>query len=206
MRRNGRTRATQEETDFSSTEVVPAPDARDMTSAEMRAALDGCIEGVDDWRDFEPAFGLSMESEADRPASVVVAERGDTKMLCRDGSAMLFGTSEVKGTTYLRGAVSWEEAYFGRHIPNVHRVTVQLPGGPEQEAVMRDGSWFLPFYESWDSAAYRAYDDRGELIYDSTTVDPDACYADPEGRQIVHYGVDENPDVEDCIRMLEWDY
>ena len=53
-----------EEADFSSTEVVPAPAASEMTADELRAALDRCVEGADDWRDFEPVFGLSFQSES----------------------------------------------------------------------------------------------------------------------------------------------
>jgi hypothetical protein len=102
--------------------------------------------------------------------------------------------------------VSTEDASFGRYTSEVDRVTVQYSGGPQQEAVMKNGYWFLPRDESGDPAAYRAYDDSGELIYDSTTIDPDACYADPEGKEVVYYGTDEDPDLEDCIPMLEWDF
>jgi hypothetical protein len=197
-----------EEADFSSTEVVPAPAVRELTADELRAALDYCIEGADDWSDFEPVFGLSFESESVGEGSMLIAERGATKMFCDTylGGAMLFGTPEVKGTPYLRGAVSTEDASFGRYTSDVDRVTVQYSGGPQQEAVMKDGYWFLPRDESGEPAAYRAYDDSGELIYDSTTIDPAACYADPEGKDVVYYGTDEDPDLEDCIRMLEWDF
>ena len=197
-----------EEADFSSTDAVPAPAARELTADELRAALDYCIEGADDWRDFEPVFGLSFESESIGEGSMLIAERGATKMFCDTylGGAMLFGTPEVKSTPYLRGAVSTEDASFGRYTSDVDRVTVQHSGGPQQEAVMKDGYWFLPGDESGEPAVYRAYDDSGELIYDSTTIDPDACYADPEGKEVVYYGTDEDPDLEDCIRMLEWDF
>jgi hypothetical protein len=198
----------REEADFSSTQVVAAPAAREMTADELRAALDSCIDGADDWRGFEPVFGLSFESESNGEGSMLIAERGATKMFCDTytGGAMLFGTSEVKGAPYLRGAVSIEDAAFGRYTSDVDQVTVQYSGGPQQEAVMKDGYWFLPRNESRELAAYRAYDDSGELIYDSTTIDPDACYADPEGEEVIYYGTDEEPDVEDCIRMLEWDF
>jgi hypothetical protein len=197
-----------EEADFSNTEIVPAPAAREMTADELGAALDRCVEGVEEWRDFKPVLGLSFESESSGEGSMLIAERGATKMFCDTyiGGAMLFGTSEVKGTPYLRGAVSWEDASFGRYTSDVDRVTVQYSGGPQQEAVMKDGYWFLPRDESWEPAAYRGYDGNGELIYDSTTADPDACYADPQGEEVIYYGTDEDPDVEDCIPMLEWDF
>jgi hypothetical protein len=138
---------------------------------------------------------------------MVIAERGKTKLFCDTTSgAMLFGTSEVKSTPYLRGAVSWIDLSFGRYTSDVDRVTVQYSNGPQQEAVMKDGYWFLPRNQSGEAAAYRGYDDSGELIYDSTTIDPDACYADPDGEEIVIYGTNEDPDVDDCIRMVEWDF
>jgi hypothetical protein len=197
----------REEADFSSTEIVPAPAARDMTADELRATLDSCIEGADDWRDFEPKFGLTLDSESHGEAAMVIAERGKTKLFCDTTSgAMLFGTSEVKSTPYLRGAVSWIDLSFGRYTSDVDRVTVQYSNGPQQEAVMKDGYWFLPRNQSGEAAAYRGYDDSGELIYDSTTIDPDACYADPDGEEIVIYGTNEDPDVDDCIRMVEWDF
>jgi hypothetical protein len=203
-----------EEGDFTSTEVVPAPAARQMTDAELRQALDACILGTDEWNDFEPVFGWSLASGSGAVA-MMIAERGPTKMLCdaADGSAMLFGTSEVKSTPYLSGEVSSEIMNFGRYTPDVDRVTVQFSGGPQQEALMKDGYWLLLDEFEWGTAddefrpvALRGYDAKGELVYDSTAVDPEACYADPEGTKIVYYGPDEDPDVEDCIRMLEWGF
>jgi hypothetical protein len=197
-----------EEADFSSTEVVPAPAAHEMTTDELRAMLDSCVEGVDEWRDFEPAFGLSFQSESNGDGSMLIAERGATKMFCDTytGHAMLFGTSEVKSSPYLRGPVSPIDASFGRHTPDVERVTVQYSAGPQQEAVMKDGYWFLPGTDSGGPAAYRGYDASGDLVYDSTTIDPDACYADPEGEEIIWLGTNDDPDVEDCIRMVEWGF
>lgn len=197
-----------EEADFSSTDVVPAPAALEMTVDELRATLDSCIEGADDWRDFEPVFGLSFQSESNGEGSMLIAERGATKMICETytGSAMLFGTSEVKSSPYLRGPVSPIDASYGRYTPDVERVTVQHSGGPQQEAVMKDGYWFLPGSEPGEPAAYRGYDASGNLVYDSTTIDPDACYADPDGEEIIWLGPDDDPDVGDCIRMVEWGY
>ncbi|HEX6339380.1 MAG TPA: hypothetical protein VFZ85_20675 [Jiangellaceae bacterium] len=198
----------REEADFSSTEVVPAPAAYEVTADELRATLDSCIVGVDEWRDFEPVFGLSFQSESNGEGSMLIAERGATKMFCETytGHAMLFGTSEVKSSPYLRGPVSPIDASFGRHTSDVERVTGQYSGGPQQEAVMKDGYWFLPGTDSGEPVAYRGYDASGDLIYDSTTVDPGACYADPEGEEIIWLGTDDDPGVEDCIRMVEWGF
>ncbi|HEX6233422.1 MAG TPA: hypothetical protein VFZ63_09855 [Jiangellaceae bacterium] len=202
-----------DEADFSSPEVIPAPAVHDMTVAEMRAAFEECIEGADDSRSFEPVLGISIETDSDLPMYMLIAERGSTKMLCDYTSAMLFGTAGVKGTPYLRGEVSSENPYFGRYTSNIDRITVQFSGEPQREAVMKDGYWYVPYEEAISGtdvmpspAALRGYDASGELVYDSTTVDPEACYANPEGTEIVHHGTDEDSDVKDCIRMLEWDF
>ena len=203
-----------DEGDFTNTEVVPAPQARDLTTEEMRAELDVCVEGHDEWRDFEPILGVSAKPESADPMFMVIAERGDTKMLCFDGGTLLFGTPDVKSTPYLHGRVDGETRFFGRHTAEVDRITVHLSGEPQVEAIMKDGYWYLPYERAiWGTAktalgpaVFRGYDAHGELVYDSTTVDSDACYTDPDGKEIVLYGTDQDPDVKDCIRMLEWGF
>lgn len=195
-----------ENADFSSTEVVPAPPIRDMSDEEAQAALDACVAGTPQWSDFEPEFGLWVTPASGEETSLVIAERGDTKMQCTPRGASLFGTPDVKGTSYLRGEVSWNSVTFGRYVSEVDRITIQFSGGPAYEAVMKNGYWYLPGHEaSSGPVAHRGYGADGEVVYDSTDFDPDACYADPEGTEIIYAGADENADVADCIPMLEWD-
>jgi hypothetical protein len=75
------------------------------------------------------------------PVSWVVAQRGETKMLCEEDGAGLFGTPEVKDTA-------------------------EMDGDAPLEAVMRDGYWFLPADLGGSAPiAYRGYDEDGELVH-----------------------------------------
>jgi hypothetical protein len=196
--------------DYSNSEVIPAPAIRDMTDAEARTALDACTEGVPagtDWSDFEPEFGVWIATTDAGEESLVIATRGDTKMECRNGGASLFGTPEVKGSPYLRGAVAYTSTTLGRHVSDVALVTVQPSSGRAFEAAMKNGYWFLATaVGSLPDPVIRGYDVGGELVYDSTDVDPNACYTDPDGTEVVFYRTDEVPPVEDCLPALEWDY
>lgn len=194
--------------DYSSEEVVAAPEIRDMTDEEVQAAFEVCTEGVPSWSDFEPEFGVWMTTSSGEEEPLVIAERGDTKMECRDGGAGLFGTPEAKSSPYLRGPVSYNNMKFGRYVSDVERVTVQPSGSPAYEAVMMNGYWFLP--ESLETGpmmpAIRGYDAAGERVYDSVTEDRDQCYTDPDGNEVVFYTGEEMPAVEDCLPALEWDH
>ncbi|WP_129670185.1 hypothetical protein [Phytoactinopolyspora endophytica] len=212
-----RSRAEQEQQDLdlSSTEQIPAPDAENMTEAEMSPALAECVEGVPDWDVYTPLLGVHADVETEQPytpVSWIVAENGDSKLLCeldssgRFASAGIFGSAEAKDTPYLTGPVERKSSGFGLYTSDVDRVTVQTSGGPEQDAIMRDGYWFLPLEENNTGMALRAYDTDGEPIYDSSEVDPDTCYTDPEGEEVLRLGVSDDPDPEDCLRMLEWDH
>lgn len=193
--------------DYSSTEIIPAPDTRDMTDEEAHAALDACVESMPAWSDFEPEFGVWMTTPSGEEESLVIAERGDTKMECRARGASLFGTPEVKGSPYLRGPVSYNNMTFGRYVAEVDQVTVQPSGGPAYEAVLKNGYWFLPeALGNLDMPAVRGYDAAGERIYDSVTEDRDQCYTDPDGEEVVFYQGDEVPAVGDCVPAQEWDH
>ncbi len=193
--------------DYSSTEIIPAPDTRDMTDEEAHAALDACVEPVPAWSDFEPEFGVWMTTPSGEEESLVIAERGDTKMECRARGAALFGTPDVKGSPYLRGPVSFNNMTFGRYVAEVEQITVQPSGGPAYEAVLKNGYWFLPeALGNLDTPAIRGYDAAGERIYDSVTEDTVQCYTDPDGEEIVFYQSDEVPAIEDCVPALEWDH
>jgi hypothetical protein len=197
-----------EDADYSSSEVVAAPEIREMTDEEAQVAVEACIESVPEWSDFQPEFGVWMTTRSGDEEFLVIAERGDSKMECRAGGGSLFGTPEVKSSPYLRGPVSYNNFKFGRYVSDVDLVTVQPSGGPAYEAVMKNGYWFLP--ESlgiWQTQpAIRGYDAIGERVYDSVTEDRDQCYADPDGNEVVFYRSDEVPAVEDCLPALEWDH
>ena len=193
--------------DYSSSDVVPAPAVRDMTGDEAQAALDACVETVPDWTDFQPDFGVWITSPSGVEEPLVIAERGHTKMECRDGGAGLFGTPEVKSSPYLRGPVSYNSMTFGRYVSDVDRVTVQPSSGPAYEAAMINGYWFLPeALENLMDPAIRGYDAAGARVYDSTTEDRDRCYTDPDGTEVVFYRGDDEPALDECLTALAWDH
>lgn len=164
--------AGQLQPDFSSAEVVPAPAAEEMTAAEARAALDTCIEGIAEWQEFEPIFGMWVDADGE-PATWVVAQHGETGMLCDNYGAAPFGMSEDETSPHVIGDVAPRVARnFGQYSPAVKQVTVQRAGGDSPlEAVMREGFWYLPI-NMGDSppVAYRGYGADGELVYDLTEV------------------------------------
>lgn len=194
--------------DYSSTEVVPAPAIRDMTGDELQAVLDVCVEGVPVWSDYQPEFGVWMTTSSGEEEPLVLAERGDRKMECRETGASVFGTPEVKSSPYLRGPVSYNNYKFGRYVSDVDRVTVQPSGGPAYEAVLVNGYWFVPeALGIWQTPpAIRGFDAAGERIYDSIAEDRDQCYTDPDGTEVIFHRGDEIPAVEECLPALEWDH
>ncbi|AYY12309.1 hypothetical protein EF847_05885 [Actinobacteria bacterium YIM 96077] len=204
----------EEELDFSRTDTEPAPQTEEMDDADVQEALQKCTESAPSWEGFEPVFGLTAETDVDAyvPTGWVIAQRGDTKLLCEFGSSgnnaggALFGSSEAKDSPYLTAPVESKRATFGLYTSSVDRVTVQTSGGPEQDAIMRDGYWFFP-HDGNDAGrlALRGYDDEGELIYDSTEDDAE-CYTDPGGTEVIRPGSDEDLDPEDCRPMVEWDH
>jgi hypothetical protein len=168
-------REPNEEPDFSAGDIVAAPEVEEMTAEERDALLDECVLGVDDWSEFTPVFGLWVKHDSSsylgnaERVGWVIAETGEAKMVCDSQGASLFdGPDSKTGLSRDVPIDTLEVGGFGTYGHDVSKVTVQRDGQLEQEAVMRDGYWYLPVPEEDLRVAVRAYADDDQLVFDST--------------------------------------
>lgn len=203
--------------DYSDTEELPAPPAEEMNAAEAEAVVRECVDGAHDWSGFSPTFGIRLDADAEEstPTGWVIAHEGDSRLVCGVDSSgqstggARFGDSAAKDVPYMFAPVETKDPGFGLYTSDIARVTVQASGGPEQDAVMRDGYWFLPVEDADHvTLALRGYDAEGDLVYDSATDGPDfsGCFTDPEGTEVVYEGDVTDPALDDCAPTYAWEH
>lgn len=209
--------AAPNDADFSSTENVPAPQSDDMSPSEAETVLGECVASAPDWADFQADFGVRADADAEPATSVgwVLAHDEGDRLACAvnsDGKVtggVRFGDTQAKDMPHLTAPIVSKDPGFGMYTSDIARVTVQESGGPEQDAIMRDGYWFLPVDDNDTNAvALRGYDAEGDVVYDSTTDAPaqDACFTNPDGTEIVRSGPVSNPSLDDCLPTHAWDH
>ena len=176
-------------------DIVPAPEWRELTGDELVAAVDACFAGT-------PAHALDsvrgiqlieQESPALPPTWLVTqnAYAGWTQCTLPAGwdpPRQLVGPSADGAELVADHGLG-----TGTYTDPVTRVTVQYEGGPEAEAVVWDGFWFDPLDFARLAAEYdvcdgplpyvlRGYDEAGELV--SETAYDDAFTALRHGEKL----------------------
>lgn len=129
--------------------IRPAPPVSDLSPREQAEALEACTKGTP-WQGFEPTLGVRFHEEHELDNTFVVAKRGDDKLACARHGAGLFGNAAAKDTPKPQGGLDELQNGMGRYVQPIAKVTVQPENGAEQEAVLRDGYWFLPMDDSAD--------------------------------------------------------
>lgn len=240
----GQTSTGKASTTPSKSKAAP-PVVDDLTAAEMAAFWEDCRKEfdapganyADRFAEYRSVAGVRFPGKrpAGIPSAWLITVKKDNHWICIKNSRgevlgnAGFGPGTVKDIPYLFAPVDGKGQGTGPVTLPVVRVTVQGKDTAEQEAVIREGFWFLPIddqrYVSWDPKTnlptgdnhligvppgytFRGYDAAGRLVYDSSRQGPDVrrCYTDPTGRQVlVHNGIaGGHPDPATCRRTLTW--
>lgn len=218
--------------------ILPTPTALEFPPAEQAEALARCVEPVPSWTGFEPVLGAKVAPKPGpkRWTTWLIAQRDGERLACAlapssEVSAGLFGDAAAKDIPYLFALVDQRERGAGMYTGPVTRVTVQLDGEKEQDALLRDGYWFFPTedVEQTNPLAnpttpsntvkpgsgligiglgytLRGYDASGQVVYDSSRNGPAGrdCYTDPAGTEVLVTGQVADPTPDKCRRTFEW--
>lgn len=175
----------------SETEILPAPEWRELTGAELTAAFAECGTGLaaggDDSGAWTPARGLRLldpvpaaavstwvvtrSGDQDRVECALTEQSGAVALAARSSSTFQFMTD-------FDGA-----AGMGLYDDPVTRVTVQAANGREQDAILWDGYWFYPLTRTSPAArdcgavaaTVRGYDAAGRTVWTSSAAERSGC-------------------------------
>ncbi|WP_166348504.1 hypothetical protein [Phytoactinopolyspora limicola] len=209
----------------------------EMSSDELDTAYTACMFADDtdswaNWTEVEPKFGIRAYVPPDWAwASWIVAQEGENHLVASlDGVTDHCYFTEYDLTDeqdhHLLAPVTQDGLEFGRHIPEVARVTVRVGDAPEQDAFMKDGFWFLAMQDDsddddiyaddgldWSFAithpgyVLRAYDESGQLMYDSSTDhEGTRCFVLPSGEYLPVDDDDAELDPQECQPAYEWGF
>lgn len=137
-------------------EILPAPEWRELTGAELTAAFAECAGGQlasgDGSEPWTPARGLELvDPVPDTAASTWVVTRsgGQVRVECalteQDDVIVGLASRARDYSEPVIGTLALDvDAGVGLYANPVTRVTVREADGPEQDAILWDGYWFYP--------------------------------------------------------------